>query len=145
MMDLFDQDVEELEEEEEETRKTLPPLAARMRPQSLEEVFGQEHILGPGKLLRRVIEADRLTNLIFYGPPGCGKTTLAEVIAKVTRRRFERTSGVLSNVSILRNICEHAKLFRNGPGTLLFVDESTASANPSRMFSSRMWRMEQSR
>jgi putative ATPase len=98
-------------------------LAARMRPVTLEEVLGQDHILGPGKLLRRVIEADRLTNLIFYGPPGCGKTTLAEVIARVTRRRFERTSGVLSNVATLRNICETAKLFKDGPGTVLFVDE----------------------
>ena len=99
------------------------PLAARMRPELLEEVLGQDHILGPGKLLRRVIEADRLTNLIFYGPPGCGKTTLAEVIARVTKRRFERTSGVLSNVATLRNICETAKLFKDGPGTVLFVDE----------------------
>lgn len=122
MLDLFDQS-DNLEEEQDETPVSLPPLAARMRPRTLEEVLGQEHILGPGKLLRRVIEADRLTNLIFYGPPGCGKTTLAEVIAKVTERRFERTSGVLSNVSILRNICEHAKLFRKGPGTVLFVDE----------------------
>ena len=99
------------------------PLAARMRPRALEEVVGQDHILGPGKLLRRVIEADRLTNLIFYGPPGCGKTTLAEVIARVTKRRFERTSGVLSNVATLRSICEYAKRFRTGPGTVLFVDE----------------------
>ena len=100
-----------------------PPLAARMRPQTLDEVLGQDHILGPGKLLRRVIEADRLTNLIFYGPPGCGKTTLAEVIARATRRRFERTSGVLSNIAALRTACETAKLFRDGPGTILFVDE----------------------
>lgn len=99
------------------------PLAARMRPLTLEEVVGQDHILGPGKLLRRVIEADRLTNLIFFGPPGCGKTTLAEVIARVTQRRFERTSGVLSNVAILRNICETAKLHKTGPGTVLFIDE----------------------
>ncbi len=99
------------------------PLAARMRPLRLEDVLGQDHILGPGKLLRRVIEADRLTNLIFYGPPGCGKTTLAEVIARVTRRRFERTSGVLSNVAALRSVCETAKLHRDGPGTVLFVDE----------------------
>jgi putative ATPase len=94
-----------------------------MRPETLEEILGQDHILGPGKLLRRVIEADRLTNLIFYGPPGCGKTTLAEVIARATRRRFERTSGVLSNVAALRAVCEGAKLFRDGPGTVLFVDE----------------------
>ncbi|HRR34030.1 MAG TPA: replication-associated recombination protein A [Kiritimatiellia bacterium] len=105
------------------TAQFRQPLAARMRPATLEEVLGQDHILGPGKLLRRVIEADRLTNLIFYGPPGCGKTTLAEVIARVTRRRFERTSGVLSNVAGLRTVCETAKLFRDGPGTVLFVDE----------------------
>ena len=99
------------------------PLAARMRPQCVEDVVGQDHILGPGKLLRRVIEADRLTNLIFYGPPGCGKTTLAEVIARITKRRFERTSGVMSNVATLRSICENAKLYRNDTGTVLFVDE----------------------
>ena len=107
----------------EEKPTAHEPLAARMRPQCLEEVVGQDHILGPGKLLRRVIEADRLTNIILYGPPGCGKTTLAEVIARVTRRRFERTSGVLSNVATLRNICEHAKLFKHNVGTILFVDE----------------------
>lgn len=99
------------------------PLAARMRPLTLEEVQGQEHILGVGKLLRRVIEADRLTNLIFYGPPGCGKTTLAEVIARVTKRRFERTSGVMSNVATLRTLCENAKLYKHDMGTVLFVDE----------------------
>ena len=119
--DLFSED------REAETETAAPasrqPLAARMRPLTLEEVLGQEHILGPGKLLRRVIEADRLTNLIFYGPPGCGKTTLAEVIARITKRRFERTSGVLSNVATLRAICEAAKLFKDGPGTVLFVDE----------------------
>ncbi len=99
------------------------PLAARMRPEVLEDVVGQDHILGAGKLLRRVIEADRLTNLIFYGPPGCGKTSLAEVIARATRRRFERCSGVMSNVATLRNICETARLFREECGTVLFIDE----------------------
>ncbi len=99
------------------------PLAARMRPRSLDEIAGQEHILGRGRLLRRVIEADRLTNLIFYGPPGSGKTSLAEVVARVTRRRFERTSGVLSNVATLRNICETARLYRDERGTILFIDE----------------------
>jgi putative ATPase len=121
--DLFLDD-KEAERDAEPTAPTArQPLAARMRPQNLEEVLGQNHILGPGKLLRRVIEADRLTNLIFYGPPGCGKTTLAEVIARITRRRFERTSGVLSNVATLRTLCETAKLYKDGPGTVLFIDE----------------------
>lgn len=118
--DLFSEDEEEAAEE---PALDLQPLAARMRPVTLDEVVGQEHILGPGRLLRRIIEADRLTNLIFYGPPGCGKTTLAEVVAHVTQRRFERTSGVLSNVAQLRDICETAKLFKKGKGTVLFVDE----------------------
>lgn len=99
------------------------PLAARMRPRTLDEVVGQEHILGEGRLLRRVIEADRLTNLIFYGPPGCGKTSLAEVIAKATCRRFERASGVTSNVATIRSICESARTMLGVRGTVLFVDE----------------------
>ncbi len=101
------------------------PLAARMRPQTLEEIVGQEHILGQSKLLRRAIEADRLGSIILYGPPGCGKTTLAEVIAKTTHRRFERTSGVLANVSILRKILEGASHLKkmNGQETILFIDE----------------------
>ncbi len=99
------------------------PLAARMRPETLEEIFGQEHILGPGKLLRRVIEADRLSSVILYGPPGSGKTTLAEVIARTTRRRFQRASGVLSNVAALRDILETARRFARERGTILFIDE----------------------
>lgn len=99
------------------------PLAARMRPETLSDVVGQDHILGPGKLLRRVIEADRLTNVIFYGPPGCGKTTLAEVIAKTTRRNFVRASGVVSNVADIRAICSRARNELGGEGTILFIDE----------------------
>ena len=99
------------------------PLAARMRPTTIEEVVGQEHILGEGKLLRRVIEADRLTNIILYGPPGCGKTTLAEVVAKTTKRNFVRLSGVLSGVADIRKICERARDELGGRGTILFVDE----------------------
>ena len=99
------------------------PLAARMRPETLDDVAGQEHILGPGKLLRRVIEADRLTNVIFFGPPGCGKTSLAEVVAKTTKRGFVRASGVLSNVAAIREICERSRHELGGPGTILFVDE----------------------
>lgn len=99
------------------------PLAARMRPQTIADVVGQEHILGPGKLLRRVIEADRLTNVIFYGPPGCGKTSLAEVIAKTTKRNFVRLSGVLSGVGDIRTICDRARNELGGQGTILFIDE----------------------
>lgn len=99
------------------------PLAARMRPTTINEVVGQQHILGEGKLLRRVIEADRLTNVIFYGPPGCGKTTLAEVIAKTTKRNFVRLSGVLSGVADIRTICDRARNELGGKGTILFIDE----------------------
>jgi putative ATPase len=100
-----------------------PPLAARMRPERLEDILGQDHLLGPGKLLRRVIEADRLTNLILFGPPGTGKTSLAEVVARVTHRRFVRASGVTSNVAMLRSLCETARLSRTTAATILFIDE----------------------
>lgn len=105
------------------TNGQRPPLPARMRPLTIDEIVGQRHLLAPGKLLRRIIEADRFTNLIFYGPPGCGKTTLAEVIARATERRFERCSGVLSNVSTLRTICENARKLRQQTATVLFIDE----------------------
>lgn len=105
------------------TEFSSEPLAARMRPGTIDEVVGQRHILGEGKLLRRVIEADRLTNVIFYGPPGCGKTTLAEVIAKTTKRNFVRLSGVLSGVADIRKICDRARNELGGKGTILFIDE----------------------
>jgi putative ATPase len=105
--------------------KSQPPLAARMRPRTLEEIAGQEHLIAPGKLLRRAIESDRIGSVILYGPPGCGKTSLAEVIALLTSRRFEKTSGVLANVAILREILEAAfqRRKRNGEETILFIDE----------------------
>ena len=101
------------------------PLAARMRPRTLEDIVGQDHIIGPGKLLRRAIEADRLTSIILYGPPGCGKTSLAEVIARATRRAFDRSSGVLSNVAGLRKSLQAARLRRDTlhKQTILFIDE----------------------
>lgn len=101
------------------------PLAARMRPRTLDEIVGQDHILGKGKLLRRAIEADRLGSIILYGPPGCGKTSIAETIAAVTRRNFQRTSGVLANVTTLRALlsaAEHRKK-NEGTETILFIDE----------------------
>ena len=101
------------------------PLAARMRPCTLDEVLGQGHILGEGKLLRRAIEADRFASLIFYGPPGTGKTSLANVIAKTTGSRFEALNGVESNVAEIREKIAQAKLHRDlrGETTILFIDE----------------------
>ncbi|HXG46037.1 MAG TPA: replication-associated recombination protein A [Methylomirabilota bacterium] len=101
------------------------PLAARMRPRCLEEYVGQTHILGPGQLLRRAIEADRIQSLIFYGPPGTGKTSLAQIIAQRTRNRFERLSGVESNVADMRRVLAGAanRLANTGQPTILFIDE----------------------
>jgi len=101
------------------------PLAARMRPRTLEEFVGQRHILGPGRLLRRAIEADRIQSLILYGPPGTGKTSLAEVIARHTRSHFERLSGVETGVAEVRRVLAAAahRLQRTGRPTVLFLDE----------------------
>ena len=101
------------------------PLSSRMRPQNLNEIRGQDHLLGTGCLLRRAIDADRFNSIIFYGPPGCGKTSLAEVIATTTSQRFERASGVLSNISILRKILDEAvhRKQMNKTRTILFIDE----------------------
>src|ERR1700693_5406833 len=101
------------------------PLAARMRPRSLEQYVGQEHILGPGKLLRRAIESDRLTSIILYGPPGVGKTSLAQAIASTTNSHFEQLSGVESSVADMRRVAGAASIRLKGSGvrTILFVDE----------------------
>jgi putative ATPase len=100
------------------------PLAARMRPRTLEEYVGQRHILGEGKLLRRAIEADRLSSAIFYGPPGTGKTSLARVIARRTKSRFIELSGVEGSVADIRKAVGMAAIeARNGGRTLLFIDE----------------------
>jgi putative ATPase len=119
--------VQDLFEQEQGIEATNPaaPLATRMRPRSLEQFVGQEHILGPGKLLRRAIEADRLPSVIFYGPPGSGKTTLARVIAEMTNTKFVRISGVESNVAEMRRVLAAAtnRLRTSRQKTILFVDE----------------------
>jgi putative ATPase len=101
------------------------PLAARMRPRALDEYAGQQHILAPGQLLRRAIEADRIQSLIFYGPPGTGKTSLAQIIAQRTKSKFERLSGVESNVADMRRVLASAqnRLENTGQPTILFIDE----------------------
>ncbi len=110
----------------EKRLRSEAPLAARMRPRTLEEFIGQEHILGPGKLLRRAIEADRLfSSIILWGPPGTGKTTLAMVIANQTKSHFETLSAVLAGKADLRKVIDEAierrKLYQRR--TVLFVDE----------------------
>ncbi|NLF80299.1 MAG: replication-associated recombination protein A [Clostridia bacterium] len=101
------------------------PLAARMRPTGLDEFVGQEEIVGPGRLLRRAIEADQLTSVIFWGPPGSGKTTLAEIVAQTTGRNFRTLSAVSSGISDIREIISFAKdewKFYNRR-TVIFIDE----------------------
>lgn len=101
------------------------PLAERMRPRTLEEYAGQGHILGSGKLLRRAIEADRISSILLFGPPGTGKTTLAQIIAQSTQSRFERLSGVESNVADIRRVIATAanRMKNSGAKTILFIDE----------------------
>jgi putative ATPase len=119
--DLFN----ETDEVNLEKADSTAPLATRMRPRSLEEFAGQEHILGPGKLLRRAIEADRLPSVIFSGPPGTGKTTLARIIAAMTNGKFIRLSGVESNVAEMRRVIAAAtnRIRTSGRKTIVFIDE----------------------
>ena len=117
-MNLFDYNRERLIAKEQ-------PLAARMRPRTLDEFVGQDHILAPGRLLRRAIQADQLSSLIFFGPPGTGKTTLASVIANTTESHFEVLNAVLSGVNDVRRVTQEAQRRRgeHGKRTILFLDE----------------------
>ncbi len=111
--------------QEKEILDAHAPLAVRMRPATLDEFAGQEHFIGPGKLLRRMIEADRLTSVIFYGPPGTGKTSLAGLIARLTSAAFEQVNAASVGVREIREILEQAKsrLITNQEKTVLFIDE----------------------
>jgi putative ATPase len=112
-------------DQEEGNRREAQPLPARMRPVKLDEFLGQQHFLGEGKLLRRLLKADRLGSVIFYGPPGTGKTTLARLLAQESRSHFQQVSAVASGVKELREILAAAydRLSAAGRRTLLFVDE----------------------
>ena len=114
MQDLFSQ-----------REEALRPLADRMRPRTLDEFIGQGHIVGPGRLLRRAIEADRMTSSIFYGPPGCGKTTLASIIAGTTHSAFVQLNAVTSGVADVRKVIKEAQDRRSlyGQATYLLLDE----------------------
>ena len=106
-------------------RLAAQPLAARMRPRSLDEFVGQDHILGPGKLLRRMLLADRLNSVIFYGPPGCGKTALAHVIANQTKSHFVAMNAVAAGIKEVREVLAEARarLEEEKERTILFLDE----------------------
>lgn len=110
---------------EQQNREGARPLAARMRPTQLSEFAGQKHILEDGKLLRRMLDADRIGSMIFYGPPGTGKTTLAELIARHTRRHFERLNATTAGVKEVRELLLSAadRLAADGTQTVLFIDE----------------------
>jgi putative ATPase len=117
--------VELFEQKRKERVRSGSPLAHRMRPGNLGEFVGQEHILGPGKLLRKAIEADRISSLILYGPPGCGKTALTLCIAHTTKAHFSRLNAVTSGVTEIRQVTEEARDRRRvvGMRTILFIDE----------------------
>jgi putative ATPase len=113
------------EASEAENRRRAQPLAARMRPRTLAEFVGQEHFLGEGKLLRRLLAAGRLDSVIFYGPPGTGKTTLARLLATESKSVFRQLSAVTSGVKDLRELLDEARdrLSADGKKTVLFIDE----------------------
>ena len=105
-------------------RAAYQPLAERVRPHSLEEFVGQEHLLGKGKVLRRLIESDHITSMIFWGPPGVGKTTLAQIIAARTQARFINFSAVTSGIKDIRTVMQEAERRRiYGERIIVFVDE----------------------
>src|SRR5690554_3004838 len=124
-MDLFQENTPSNSPNEPKKTDYNEPLATRMRPQSLEEFVGQEHLVGEGKMLRRMIESSIIGSLIFYGPPSSGKTTLAHVLSKEISASFQVINAVLDGIKELRSVVEKAELLKrlNGRKTILFVDE----------------------
>ena len=112
-------------DEEASNRQNAQPLAARMRPRSLTEFAGQQHLLGEGRLLKRILDADRIGSIIFYGPPGTGKTSLASLIAKHTKRRFRQLNATMAGVKDVRSLLTEAEqhLSTTGTQTIVFIDE----------------------
>lgn len=117
------------------------PLATRMRPRTLEEFAGQRHLLGKGKVLRQLIEEDRVSSMIFWGPPGVGKTTLAQIIAARTKANFINFSAVTSGIKEIRGVMSEAEQnHRMGERTLLFSTKSIALIRRSRTRFCRLWK-----
>ena len=132
-MDLFDYMRETAKEKES-------PLASRMRPTTLEEVVGQQHIIGKGKLLYRAIKADKLSSLIFYGPPGTGKTTLAKVIANTTSAEFKQINATVAGKKDMEEVVRAAKDLQGmyGKKTILLLMRSTGLIRGSRIIFCRL-------
>ncbi|MDZ7716993.1 MAG: AAA family ATPase [Balneolaceae bacterium] len=124
-MDLFNEESDTANKKGKGLTNPHSPLATRMRPRSLDEFVGQDHIVGEGKMLRRMIESGVIGSLVFYGPPGSGKTTLAHVISREINAEFEILNAVLDGIKDLRKVVERAEKIQqmNGRKTILFVDE----------------------
>lgn len=137
-MDLFDYMRETKKEKES-------PLASRMRPKTLDEVVGQQHIIGKDKLLYRAIKADKLSSVIFYGPPGTGKTTLAKVIANTTSAEFKQINATVAGKKDMEEVVKKRKICREctGNGRFFLSMRFIGLIKASKIISFRLWRTEQ--
>ena len=131
-MDLF-------EYMREQQKETEAPLASRLRPTTLDEMVGQQHLLAPGKVLRRIIESGEIPNLIFYGPSGVGKTTLAGIIASQTRRRLHKLNCTTAGLSDIRDVVGEVDTLAAPNGILLYLDETVALNSPVKVIYQLMY------